>query len=57
MWVYLSDGRVLEIRNATTCRILAGCLVLYMEKQMVATFRRRDVVYCSEAPACPVSFN
>jgi hypothetical protein len=54
MFVYLCDGRVIEVAQATSAKVEASSLILYAGKQIVERFSLREVYFTSKVMTSPI---
>ena len=54
MYVYLLDGRVIEVPKATSVRVEEGKIVVYDGKNVAGRFPVRDVYFSSKVNSSPV---
>ena len=53
MFVYLHDGRVVEVAKVTSVRVDRESIVLYADKDVAGRFNLRDVYFSTKATPSP----
>jgi hypothetical protein len=54
MFVYLCDGRVIEVARVTSVKVDHEALILYEGKDIAGRFNLRDVYFSSKVKTSPI---